>query len=148
MGDVRDLRSAPSVRRAERQTPSFQDEMVLRAEPRAPRAVRHWVMRTIAGLGVTGAANQVVELLTAELVSNAVVHGPEGGEIRVQLRVAGSSVRVEVQDTGHGSPTVRHPELTAPSGRGLALVEALSGSWGTRPDESGTSVWFEVDADA
>ena len=122
--------------------------MVVRAEPRAPRAVRHWVMRTIAELGVTGAVNQVVELLTAEIVSNAVVHGPAQGEIRVRLSVRGPLVRVEVTDSGHGAPTVRHPELTAPSGRGLALVEALAQSWGTSAVEGGTSVWFEVDADA
>jgi signal transduction histidine kinase len=105
-------------------------------------------MRTIAELGVTGTVNQVVELLTAELVSNAVVHGPAGGPVRVRLRVAGPYVRVEVTDTGHGSPTVRHPEPTAASGRGLALVDALAESWGTRPHEGGTSVWFQVDTEA
>ncbi|MEN0130299.1 MAG: ATP-binding protein [Brevundimonas sp.] len=148
MGDVRDLRSAPSARKAALGLPTFDDEMVVRAEPRAPRAVRHWVMRTIAELGVTGAANQVVELLTAEVVSNAVVHGPAKGEVRVRLNVTGSRVRVEVRDLGHGVPTVRHPEPTAPSGRGLALVEALAESWGTAPGDGGTCVWFEVDADA
>lgn len=136
------------MRRAEQAAAVFDDEMVVQAEPRAPRAVRHWVMRTVAGLGVTGAGNQVVELLTAEIVSNAVVHGPSDGEVRVRLRVAGPCVRVEVTDTGHGSPTVRHPEPTAPNGRGLLLVEALATSWGTRPDEAGTTVWFEVDTDA
>lgn len=148
MGDVRDLRSAPSARRAEQEAARFDEELVVTAEPRAPRAVRHWVMRTIAELGVTGATNQVVELLTAELVSNAVVHGPAGGQVRVRLRVAGPYVRVEVIDTGHGAPTVRHPEPTAPSGRGLALVEALAESWGTRPRDGGTSVWFQVDTEA
>jgi len=122
--------------------------MVVRAEPRAPRAVRHWVMRTIAELDVTGAANQVVELLTAEIVSNAVVHGPAQADVTVRLSVSGSLVRVEVTDAGHGAPTVRHPEPTAASGRGLALVEALAQAWGTSPVATGTSVWFEVDADA
>ena len=66
----------------------------------------------------------------------------------MRLRVAGSLVRVEVTDSGHGAPKVRHPEPTAPSGRGLALVEALAGTWGTSPVAGGTSVWFEVDAEA
>ncbi|HWJ85115.1 MAG TPA: ATP-binding protein [Cellulomonas sp.] len=147
MGDVRDLRSAPSLRRAEQDGARFDDELVVAAEPRAPRAVRQWVMRTIAELGVTGAANQVVELLTAELVSNAVVHGPAGAVVRVRLRVAGPLVRIEVTDAGHGRPAVRHPEPTAPSGRGLALVEALAQSWGTTADADGTSVWFQVDTE-
>jgi serine/threonine-protein kinase RsbW len=148
VGDVRDLHSAPSARRAAREFASYDDELVVRAEPRAPRAARHWVMQSIAAVGVTGAANQVVELLTAEIVSNAVVHGPARGDVRVRLRVAASRVRVEVIDSGHGAPKVRHPEPTAASGRGLALVEALAAAWGTGPVEGGTSVWFEVDAEA
>ncbi|WP_081861649.1 ATP-binding protein [Cellulomonas sp. HZM] len=148
MGEVRDLRSAPSIRRAAASGASVDDELVVRAEPHAPRAARHWVMRTIAGHGVTGMANQVVELLTAELVSNAVVHGPTGEEVRVGLRVTGPVVRVEVSDHGGGTPRVRHPEPTAPSGRGLALVEALATDWGTMGVDGSTTVWFEVDGDA
>ncbi|PGZ73038.1 ATP-binding protein, partial [Priestia megaterium] len=78
------------------------------AETTAPRAIRHWVMRAIAAAEIVGAPNQVVELLTGELVSNAVVHGPEGGSVRVRLTVHGFLVRVEVTDEGTGRPTVLH----------------------------------------
>lgn len=104
-------------------------------------------MRTIAEDGIGGAANQVIELLTGELVSNAVVHGPADAQVRVQVRIDGPDVRVGVRDTGGGTPTVGHPEPTAPSGRGLALVEALSSDWGTQVHEDGKTVWFEVRAD-
>ena len=78
------------------------------AERSAPRAARHWVMRAIAGAGVGGASNQVIELLTGELVSNAVVHGPAGEPVRVAVRVDGPVVRVAVSDRGGGTPRVRH----------------------------------------
>ena len=113
----------------------------------APRAARHWVMRTIAEAGIGGAPNQVVELLTGELVSNAVVHGPDAAEVRIQVRIDGAKVRIGVRDTGGGTPTVGHPEPTAPSGRGLALVEALSSGWGTQVHPDGKTVWFEVHSD-
>jgi len=122
-------------------------ELVVEAERSAPRAARHWVMRTIADAGVGGASNQVVELLTGELVSNAVVHGPEAGVVRIQVRIDRGTVRVGVRDTGGGTPTVGHPEPTAPSGRGLALVEALSSDWGTQTHADGKTVWFEVQTD-
>ena len=118
------------------------------AERSAPRAARHWVMRAIARAGVGGASNQVIELLTGELVSNAVVHGPAGEPVRVAVRVDGPVVRVAVSDRGGGTPRVRHAEPTAPSGRGMALVEALSTVWGSaRMPDGGTTVWFEVDTD-
>jgi len=43
---------------------------------------------------------------------------------------------------------VLHPGLVAPSGRGMAIVEAMSNRWGVdeRPDV-GKTVWFEIDLD-
>ena len=104
-------------------------------------------MRAVAEAGIGGASNQVVELLTGELVSNAVVHGPVDGTVTVQVQIDGTVVRVLVSDTGGGVPTVGHPEPTAPSGRGLALVEALSSAWGTQKRAGGKTVWFEVQTD-
>jgi anti-sigma regulatory factor (Ser/Thr protein kinase) len=143
VGDVRDLRSRRGA-----PPPLLDDELVVAAERSAPRAARHWVMRSVAGAGVGGACNQVIELLAGELVSNAVVHGPAGEPVRVAVRVDGPRVRVAVSDRGGGVPQVRHAEPTEPSGRGMALVEALSTTWGTaRLPDGGTTVWFELDTD-
>ncbi len=144
MGDVRDLRSRRGA-----PPPLLDDALVVTAERSAPRQARHWVMRAVAGAGVGGASNQVIELLTGELVSNAVVHGPVGQPVQVAVRVDGYVVRVAVTDRGDGTPRVRHPEPTAPDGRGMALVDTLSTAWGSAhlPD-GGTTVWFEVDTDA
>lgn len=105
-------------------------------------------MRAVAEAGIGGSANQVVELLTGEIVANAVVHGPPDSAVTVCVRIDGPLVRVLVSDSGGGVPKVGHPTPTAPSGRGLALVEALSTEWGTLSRSDGKTVWFEVHADA
>ena len=51
-------------------------------------------MNELAAEGVFGAENQVVELLTGELVANAVLHGPSDGVVRVRAWRAGDTVRV------------------------------------------------------
>lgn len=105
-------------------------------------------MRAVATAGVHGAPNQVIELLAGEVVANAVLHGPEHGEIRVAVRIDGSTVRVEVSDGSPRRPEVQHPEPTAISGRGMALVEALSESWGVLElGPRGKTVWFAVRTD-
>ncbi|WP_149203712.1 ATP-binding protein [Actinotalea subterranea] len=107
---------------------------------------RHWVVRTSAEHGVTGMANQVVELLSSELLANAVLHGAEGSAIGVQLRRTAEALRVSVSDAGASTPVVLHREPSAPNGRGMAIVEAMSSRWGVdEHDEGGKTVWFELD---
>ena len=106
-------------------------------------------MHRVAAAGVDGSANQVIELLTGEVVANAVVHGPEDGRVRVALRIDHRGVRVAVTDESHVRPQVQHPAPTAVSGRGMALVEALSRTWGVDLHEgAGKTVWFLVDPEA
>lgn|GEM_PF-425306 len=142
VGDVRDIRSAASVRR---RAPQVRDEIVLDAAPAAPRTARRWVMQVAAAAGIGGAANQVAELLTGELVANTVVHGPAGAPVVVRATVTDGVLRVDVEDCGGGTPRLRRTEPTAPNGRGLALVDALASGWGTTHETGRTTVWFEVD---
>jgi anti-sigma regulatory factor (Ser/Thr protein kinase) len=81
----------------------------------------------------------VFGLLAIELVANAVVHG--AGEIGVELRREGPSLRLEVTDEGGAS----RPQLQAPDlrGWGLHLVDQLADSWGTEQRDPGTVVWME-----
>ncbi|MDO8106561.1 ATP-binding protein [Isoptericola sp. b441] len=107
---------------------------------------RHWVVRTSAERGVVGMANQVVELLSSELLSNAVLHGAGGHAIGVQLRHTAATVRVAVSDGGDRAPVVLDQDLAAVNGRGMAIVEAMSTRWGIESrDEGGKTVWFELD---
>lgn len=85
----------------------------------------------------------IVELLTSELVTNALVHarGAEGLSVYVWPRV----IRVEVDDLSALLPTPRRAGLEAVSGRGLTIVDALARSWGVETGRRGKRVWFEVD---
>lgn len=117
-------------------------ELSLPPERSSARLARHWVIHTIAAAGVTGSQNQVVELLTAEVVANAAVHGPADGSIRVRAWTDADHVYVSVSDDSSTSPVVRHPEPAAASGRGMALVQALASDWGVEVGPDGKTVWF------
>ena len=84
-----------------------------------------------------------VELLTSELVTNAVVHAHSASV--VMLRVHDRMVRVEVCDGDASPPYLRTPDGNAASGRGIAILEELAAEWGVDliPDD-GKRVWFEV----
>jgi anti-sigma regulatory factor (Ser/Thr protein kinase) len=86
----------------------------------------------------------VAELLISELVTNAVLHGQ--GEIGVRVCENGDLLRVEVSDA-HPDPAVPSmPSGEPESGRGLAIIAALSTAWGTsaRAGMPGKTVWFEL----
>ena len=132
--------------------PDDPSELRLPALTSSARLARHWVMNTLAADGVFGADNQVIELLTGELVANAALHGPSDGLVRIRTTHTGLSVRVEVRDDGSAEPVVRHPEPTAQRGRGLALVEILAADWGVvrhahEGRRTGKTVWFSVKLD-
>ncbi|MEV0751160.1 ATP-binding protein [Streptosporangium sp. NPDC050280] len=84
----------------------------------------------------------------AELASNAVVHTKSRGDVfTVEIRLMDGSVRIAVTDTGGPTtpplpPHVRGEVLE--SGRGLAIVAALSTYMGAEGDEEGRTVWAEL----
>jgi anti-sigma regulatory factor (Ser/Thr protein kinase) len=86
------------------------------------------------------------ELLTTELVANAIKHAEaDGAEIGLDIDVSPSTVHVRVEDQGRGLATMEtRPRPDATGGRGLVLVDRISDRWGVHP---GTphSVWFELD---
>jgi anti-sigma regulatory factor (Ser/Thr protein kinase) len=88
-----------------------------------------------------------VETIVSELTTNAVRASERAGTPVVVLLVLTSrSVAVEVLDSGPGVPVRREPGPGAESGRGLALVAALSADWGWTPARGGKIVWAEIAA--
>jgi anti-sigma regulatory factor (Ser/Thr protein kinase) len=83
-----------------------------------------------------------VELLTSEVVTNAIVHAESAPELVV--RVADARVRVEVHDGSSAVPVVLHPDPYAQAGRGMTIVDRLAQDWGVEHVPSGKRVWFEV----
>ncbi|MCU1486814.1 MAG: Regulatory protein [Actinomycetia bacterium] len=86
----------------------------------------------------------VVNLLVSELVTNAVIHG--GSEADVSVVLMPHALRVEVGDKDEFVPAPQGADDDwATSGRGLALVEAMSKAWGIEQVKGGKVIWFEVD---
>jgi anti-sigma regulatory factor (Ser/Thr protein kinase) len=84
-----------------------------------------------------------VELLTSEVITNALVHAHSAPELAV--RVQREAVRVEVADVSPVVPIRRAIDEDALSGRGIAIVESLASEWGvSRRSPRGKTVWFEV----
>lgn len=82
------------------------------------------------------------ETVTSELVTNAIKHAdaPQFG-LEV-MRLAGSgAVAVIVTDPSPNPPVKRDPSEDIEHGRGLNIVDALSASWGWRPQDPGKAVY-------
>lgn len=91
--------------------------------------------------------SEIAELLTSELVTNALVHTDR--DAVVTATVGPRALRVEVRDFVAHRPRVRIPEAgESTHGRGLVLVQSLADAWGVRAHGVGKSVWFELDAGA
>ena len=119
-------------------------EMVLENDPRMARRARSIVRSNLNVWGVAQECIHVVELLTSEAVSNAVVHAPP--PVHVILRHGEPGVRVEVVDSRPELqiPARPHPDQTG--GRGLWLIQMLATRWGHREHGLGKVVWFDVES--
>jgi len=94
-----------------------------------PRA-RHELRRELAEWGLPALAD-TAELVLAELLTNAIRHArsPAGRRIETRYRMTSDGLRIEVHDANLTLPAMP-PEVAseaAESGRGLALVAALTG---------------------
>ncbi|MEU0109996.1 ATP-binding protein [Streptomyces sp. NPDC006251] len=101
--------------------------------------LRYWHLDALidrASLGVT------------ELLSNVHRHAQPDKTCTVEIELLLDRLTVSVRDHDPRMPVVEDPQDIAPlatRGRGLAMVAAMSESWGVRPDgESGKVVWFTL----
>lgn len=123
--------------------------------PHTPAAVP--VARALVRTALTeiesSADTDTAELLTAELVANAVEHTAGEDPIELVIELLPTGCQVEVHDSSPLPPG----DLTAPCppgppdpwqehGRGLVLIRTLSSSCGHRATDSGKAVWFRLPA--
>lgn len=88
--------------------------------------------------------SDVAELLTSELVTNALIHTDHDAVLTATVGPGG--LRVEVRDFVSRRPRLCVPEPDEGThGRGLLLVQSLADAWGVRAHGVGKSVWFELD---
>jgi anti-sigma regulatory factor (Ser/Thr protein kinase) len=85
------------------------------------------------------------ELLTSELVSNAVRHAA-GRTIGLHVSRKPGWLRVEVRDSSRALPCMilAEPKPVNERGRGLKIVDDLSDRWGADLLPRGKGVWFEL----
>ena len=116
---------------------------MLPPSPSSVPAARRFVRDVLMSRAVPEPVVETVQLLTSEVVTNAIVHAGSGPRLTVSL--AYSKVRVAVADQCGGRPVRRLPPVDAPSGRGMVIVDELAAAWGVEPDDTGgKQVWFEV----
>ncbi|MFI5772976.1 ATP-binding protein [Streptomyces sp. NPDC051658] len=100
--------------------------------------LRYWHLDPLidqAALGVT------------ELLTNVHRHAQPDKSCTVEIELLLERLTVSVHDHDPRLPTVREPSASSTSGRGLALIAAVSESWGVRPrGGAGKVVWFTLSA--
>ncbi|MET8810567.1 ATP-binding protein [Streptomyces sp. NPDC004549] len=133
----------------ERPTESASWRIALPHTAAAVPVARALVRSALAGVEHTADCD-TAELLTAELVANAVEHTAGSGPIELVVELRPSGCQVEVHDPdpappGHLTrPVIEEPDPWQEGGRGLLLIRALSSSCGHRPTSSGKAVWFRL----
>ena len=107
--------------------------------------VARWHVRAALGLHGLGEYADDAEIITSELVTNAVQHACDNGTktIGVTLTQAGSPavITVVVSDSSPQGPVRRDTPPGSEQGRGLQIVEALSAHWGWRHQDGGKAIF-------
>ena len=118
-------------------------ELTVGTEPDAVPRARRLVRSALSGVHPEVAAD--AELVVSELVTNAALHGEPPITVRVLLD---GWVRVEVEDARRAAPIVPRKNTETMTGRGLAMVAALSSGWGMELAAGGGKVvWAELGRD-
>ncbi|MGW1228271.1 ATP-binding protein [Streptomyces sp. NPDC001478] len=97
--------------------------------------LRFWHLEPLidqAALGVT------------ELLTNVHRHAQPDKTCTVEVELLLDRLTVSVHDHDPRLPTVREASESSTSGRGLALIAAVSESWGVRRGGAGKVVWFTL----
>ena len=106
---------------------------------------RRILSTTLKSAGVTEECRSDILLALAEACANAVAHAKPADDYDVTVILDDTECRIEVVDAGPGfdHDADRDMTLTAESGRGLHIIEALSDAFDLRPNSpSGTSLSF------
>jgi anti-sigma regulatory factor (Ser/Thr protein kinase) len=117
--------------------------LTLQPDARAPGSARRSVE---ALLGETADRRFVffLQLVTSELVNNAVLHAESGDPIALDIELREPGARVRVQNRGSRFSLRSFRRQRRAAGRGLEIVEALVESWTIDTGPLGTAVTVEL----
>ncbi|GAA0251717.1 hypothetical protein GCM10010492_60160 [Saccharothrix mutabilis subsp. mutabilis] len=118
---------------------------VVLTTPTAPLArLRQWLTDVLAAIAED--ALHDVLLVCSELVANAYDHARGPRRLRLLRVDGGARLRVEIDDASPDLlPTPGHSSVNSNRGRGLTLVDTLSGHrWGVHVLPGAKTVWAEV----
>jgi anti-sigma regulatory factor (Ser/Thr protein kinase) len=116
---------------------------MLTPHPTSVGAARRFVRDVLMSRQVADPVVDTVELLTSEVVTNAIIHGRSGPLLAVL--VTERAIRVAVGDVSPELPVRRLGRLDDVSGRGVVIIDELATSWGVERERNGSKrVWFEV----
>jgi anti-sigma regulatory factor (Ser/Thr protein kinase) len=122
--------------------------------PSIPGSVPVARLQVRAALGSRGLGEYAddAEIITSELVTNAVQHLCDNGtqtiEVTITYAESPAAVTIAVSDSSPRGPIRRDTPAGSEQGRGLQIVEALSAHWGWRREGGGKAVFAVLGREA
>ena len=129
---------------------ALDQQMISFMLPSIPESVRIARFHVRATLGFHGLGEYAddAELITSELVTNAIRHVADNPAETIEITVARvchpAVVAVTVADSSPHGPVIRETAGTSERGRGLHVVAALSADWGWHPQPGGKAVYAVI----
>ncbi|GAA2751799.1 hypothetical protein GCM10010440_65450 [Kitasatospora cinereorecta] len=123
--------------------PAVPREVPLPSRPESAGVARRVVLAVLRLWGLQQHL-EAAELLTGEIVANAVRHAG-GRMVGLRLHRRPGWIRVEVRDSSRALPClILANEAGYESGNGLRIVDAVADRWGADLLPRGKGVWFEL----
>jgi anti-sigma regulatory factor (Ser/Thr protein kinase) len=120
---------------------SWTHEVELSSDPDSVALARTFVTDLLHGHGHAALVADI-QLVVSELATNAIVHAST--VYTVTIRSDDELVVLEVRDGSQIGPVLRAPAALDTTGRGIAIVMALSRDWGVNTYAGGgKTVWAE-----
>ncbi|MFG3205536.1 ATP-binding protein [Streptomyces sp. NPDC048192] len=89
--------------------------------------------------------SEAAELCVSELVANVIKHVGPGTPTTLAVSMNGTRLRIEVHDPDpRALPTLVHADADAETGRGMALIEAITDRWGVDLAPARKVTWCEL----
>jgi anti-sigma regulatory factor (Ser/Thr protein kinase) len=117
-------------------------EIALPPDPRSAADARHAVAAYCRARGVREDLLQVGVLVISELVTNVVLHAAT--PMIVWAEYEDSTLTLAATDGDTALPALLAPDDTHEGGRGVAIIDQLSASWGLTRTGLGKVIWVTL----